>query len=638
MAHRQGNAHARDRVVVALAVGLVTLAAVVLPAAPRVEAKEFAVRAVVIQAQVARDGSLAVQEERTFRFDGDFSTVRQSIPVAQGTDIRDVKVLEKGKAYSTAQDAPDERVSGTYRITRTPGKVEVAWHFRAQDEERTFTLAYRIRGAVVAHRDVAELYWKCIGEEWDVGSSKAQVAVTLPAEAKREDIRAWAHGPLWGTVSIDSPTRVSLSVAPLPARTFVEARVLFPKALVPAATRSSGRNALADIMKEEGELARKANIEREKAAERQATLRRLGRLNIYLAPGVAILALALWFAFIYRRYDREFAPGFTGDYYRELPADYTPAELGVLWRFGSPGPADFTATVVDLARRGYLVIEERKTERKRLFGLMGTALDVEYVIRRTDRGKDDDLLEHEKALYNLVFYTIGDGQVVEFDQIESYAKKNPGSFLRYYNDWQSKVRANASRHEFFDRAAGKGRLIGVLAGIGLVLAGIAVMLVAPDALALSGIAWIITGIVVVALSTAIKRRSHKGQTEFAMWRAFRRFLLDFSSLHDAPVPALVLWEHYLVYAVALGVAKQVIGQLKLVFPELSEPGAGVGVGYTWLAMSAGTDLASTLTNLTSSLEQSLLTATSVKSSASGGGGGFSGGGGGGVGGGGGSAD
>ncbi|MGE5594125.1 MAG: DUF2207 family protein [Betaproteobacteria bacterium] len=71
------------------------------------------------------------------------------------------------------------------------------------------------------------------------------------------------------------------------------------------------------------------------------------------------------------------------------------------------------------------------------------------------------------------------------------------------------------------------------------------------------------------MSALIKRRSKRGQTEFAMWRAFRKFLLDFSSLHDAPVPSLRLWEHYLVYAVTLGVARQVIDQLKLVFPELS---------------------------------------------------------------------
>lgn len=52
----------------------------------------------------------------------------------------------------------------------------------------------------------------------------------------------------------------------------------------------------------------------------------------------------------------------SGDYYRELPADYSPAEAGCLMRKGRLYPADFTATLLDLARRGHVSIEDRGTE------------------------------------------------------------------------------------------------------------------------------------------------------------------------------------------------------------------------------------------------------------------------------------
>lgn len=603
-----------------------------------VQAKEFSISQVDIQARVESDGSLAVREQRTFRFQGEFSRVRQWIPLSNGVRIMDIAVSEGGKAYSLTTGPADERVPGTYRLQETPDHVEVAWHFRAKDESRTFTLAYRLQEAVVAHNDVAELYWKCIGDEWEVGASEAKVTITLPEGASKQDIRAWAHGPLWGAISIESPTLITLSVAPLPAKTFVEARVVFPKALVPAATRTSSRDALLSIMQEEGAWAREANIARERAAARLAAMRRLGRLNVYLAPAVAILALILWFALIYRRYDREFTPEFAGDYYRELPATYSPAELGVLWRFGAPGPADFAATILDLARRGYVEIEEHRAERERPIKAGKTAAHVEYVVKRTAKGKDDDMLEHEKALYNALFYTIGDTQAVTFREIEECARKLPGPFLALYNDWQAKVQACAAeRDDFFDPTAATGRLAGILMGIALLLAGAGAIALSV-ALLPTGIAWIGTGILIVILSARIKRRSKRGQTEFATWRAFRRFLVDFSSLHDAPVPSLRLWEHYLVYAVSLGVAREVIDQLKIVFPELATEGSGLVIGHGWLTSTAGSDLASCLTNLTSSLEHSILTATSESASAAGRGGGFSGGGGGGVGGGGGSAD
>ncbi|MGE5586909.1 MAG: hypothetical protein ACM3ZO_01640 [Clostridia bacterium] len=66
---------------------------------------------------------------------------------------------------------------------------------------------------------------------------------------------------------------------------------MFPKTLVSAAARTSSGNALTSVMEEEGTWAREANIARERAAAHRAAMRRLGRLNIYLAPGVAVPTL-----------------------------------------------------------------------------------------------------------------------------------------------------------------------------------------------------------------------------------------------------------------------------------------------------------------------------------------------------------
>jgi uncharacterized membrane protein len=64
--------------------------------------------------------------------------------------------------------------------------------------------------------------------------------------------------------------------------------------------------------------------------------------------------------------------------------------------------------------------------------------------------------------------------------------------------------------------------------------------------------------------------SDYGADQLSKWKAFRRFLLHFSEMERSTVPSLVIWEHYLVYAVALGVARQVIDQLAIVFPNLEQ--------------------------------------------------------------------
>ena len=104
---------------------------------------------------------------------------------------------------------------------------------------------------------------------------------------------------------------------------------------------------------------------------------------------------------------------------------------------------------------------------------------------------------------------------------------------------------------------------------------------------------------------------------------------DYSLINEASVPSIVIWEQYLVYAIPLGVAEEVIKQLKVIIPaeEITHHdtpllySAGHGMMY---------DSIKTITNnIDSSLNSVLSVANSSNSSSSGSGGGFSSGGGGG---------
>ena len=102
----------------------------------------------------------------------------------------------------------------------------------------------------------------------------------------------------------------------------------------------------------------------------------------------------------------------------------------------------------------------------------------------------------------------------------------------------------------------------------------------------------------------------------------------------------IIWEHYLVYAVSLGVAREVMKQLEIVFPNLKDD--NYRFGQHWYYGAAGLEMAgfsNHFENIGQSLERSVevaektvRAAESRSSSGFGGGGGFSGGGGGGSGG------
>ena len=162
------------------------------------------------------------------------------------------------------------------------------------------------------------------------------------------------------------------------------------------------------------------------------------------------------------------------------------------------------------------------------------------------------------------------------------------------------------------------------------------MTVSPYAAPLGGIVGVASGVLLLILSALMNRRSQRGATEMRMWQAFRKFLLDFSSLDEATIPSLAVWEHYLVYAVTLGVAKEVISQLPIVFAELRDDPSRFG--RTWLILStldsAPAQAFDRLSSLTSTMNQVMVQAIaqSSQSSGAGRGGGFSIGGGGGGGG------
>jgi uncharacterized membrane protein len=128
----------------------------------------------------------------------------------------------------------------------------------------------------------------------------------------------------------------------------------------------------------------------------------------------------------------------------------------------------------------------------------------------------------------------------------------------------------------------------------------------------------------------------------ARWGTFRRFLKRFSSLPDAPAMAIVIWEQYLAYATALGVARRVARQVKAVLPADRVPSPWVGApggldGLAWAgSMSVEAPVSAGFVSSSSSGTSATTwsgSSGSFSSSSGFSGGGFSGGGGGGGGGG-----
>jgi hypothetical protein len=204
---------------------------------------------------------------------------------------------------------------------------------------------------------------------------------------------------------------------------FVETLVLFPTKLVPEAKNVVNENALERIMANEGKLAEEANIIREEARQQVQREEELREKLRSVGTVLSILLIILWFPVIfhiYRKYDKELSHSFQGKYYRELPGEYTPAEMSVLMSFGTVSTRDIMATLMDLIRKKQLMLTSSKAYKKGLFG--GKDI-VTYVILLNEKAPTIELKRHEQYLIDWFIHKIGNGISVTLDEIKDYDVK-----------------------------------------------------------------------------------------------------------------------------------------------------------------------------------------------------------------------
>ena len=593
--------------------------------------RSLSMEEVVMEAQLLPDASMRVVERITVDFSGAWNGFYVKIPQGQSL-IKEISVSENGKAYQY-QSGTDYGPPGTY-LTKTEGdNILIDWSISATDEVRTFELSYRVINAVSLHTDTAELYRKFIGEYNGNEIDRVEVNLALPAGAEGlsqgDELKIWGHGPLNGEVAFTEGNQVSWLVKNLPPYTFLEGRVLMPTTLFPHAPKEAytGTVALSRILAEEEGWAKKANTER-----LEARVSYLGAAGIL---GFSLFGIVL----LWRKYGRRHTTDFTGDYYRELPDTYSPAELSVLWNYNKMKASDITATILDLARRNFLYLKEERVETRKL---IGTKTTTTYLLeflpvpepRTLRRPEEATLLPHEQELISFLQTQIGGGkESIYLTDIEQYAKKYGESFFEFWQGWTASVMENSADHEFFDHS-GKMPTFAILGGLGLLFLGSA--LLAKTGAGAVGFALVIAGGLFLFIPRQFKRRSKKGEEDYVRWKAFQKFLLHFSEMQRYEIPSLVIWEHYLVFAVTLGVAKEVIKQLELIFPNLED--GDYRFGSSWMASGAYHNLNSLqhsfdgIGNTFERAVHSAQKAVSKQASASGDGGGFSGGGGGGGGG------
>ena len=528
--------------------------------------------------------------------------------------------VDKGKYYGTQNE---------------DGNFEIGWGVGLDDDydTRKYKIEYKIENAVTKYNDYAELYWQLLGKDFEISAENVTGTITLPQNANdKEDIKVWGHiETLNGTIYVTDLNKIEFEVDGYSGNKMLEIRTLFPTEMIMSAERTQNREILQTVIEEETVWAEEANRKREAKIATVTT-------------AIVIAGVILDIIFIITilranknpiKKQKKFVPEQELEYYRDIPrrtatsgeaVNLLQKNMTKYLNFNSLGNV-FSAVLLNLKLKGYLEFEIDETKKK----------NEQISIRIKRSSTLEELYSEEKEVYRFLDQATlrKEERVLTLKELQKVIKSNPEKIEKLNNGMGENIYTTLLNEKLLDEKQAKeySNTSGIitLQVIFLILflmfsfitvmgteIGFNIWLKATFVITL------ILGLMSIIEKIKILRRinafTQSGINEIEEWKGLKKYMEDFSLLNEKEIPAIEIWEKFLVYATAFGIADKVIKQLKIVYPNFEQLSSS---DYTMMYLMLHTDFNHSFSSAVST------SISSTYSSATGGGGGFSGGGGGG---------
>ena len=589
----------------------IAAATLTLAAAPAAHADSSDVTGADVELRLAGDSSLLVAETLTFDYDGSFEASYRDIPLLHGERITDVAVLEGNRRYDpggcTSFGCYDR--DGTYGVTAQGNGIRVVWHHGAADEERKFTVAYRVEDGAVAHDDVIDIGWAVWGDQWDFDLDELRATMTDPRLDPDDSLyRVWGHPRSVEGETTRGDGVATLEASDVPDHTGVEMRVTVPRTPgtdVGGARVESGEG-LAAIVAEEEQLDDDFNAPWPTFKRWVADNALLVSLGL-AALVIGLLALLSWLA-------REH-PTDAPRYIPEPPDDADPALAYGLAHEGGDSTDTVLATLLDLVDRGYYEASSASTGDEKL----DLALTV-----TGDRPPADGLERHEKEVLDF-FDELLAGETVAISAMREKIPRHSATWRARWESMTEALDAAEEGHLTWDRDFTRVRSLLVVVVLVLYAALALICISEDEGWLLPAAVGLLTLLgVVIWPKNRLRRMTPEHGARSARWQSFARWTEDFPRLCDDPPATLELWKRILVFGVAFGTADRMIASGRIPAPVAEA--ATTGSHWSTFAFTGG--IAHSTFDGSSFSSGFASQVAPPASSSSGGGGGFSGGGGG----------
>jgi uncharacterized membrane protein YgcG len=453
----------------------------------------------------------------------------------------------------------------------------------ATDAVRTITLHYRVTNGLKFFEDHDELYWNVTGDEWDVPLENVSAQILLPSGVtgiRASDFTGSYGSRAQNAEATTSDNRVDVTMLqPLSFHQGLTAVVGWDKGFVTEPGTSE-------------------------------------KISQFLASNYPIffpIPVFLFMFWLWNSRGRDPRVGPVAVQYAP-PDGMTPAEAGTLVDENA-AMRDITATIVDLAVRGYLVIEEKEKSQ-----LMGLVSNKEYVFHLKKNPKEwAGLKSHELVLLAGIFSNglLADVKLSSL-QNEFYTRL-PGIKNSIFDALMQ--RGYFQHRPDYVRSAYVGG--GIAMGAVLVAMGISLSQRTGMATAPFLIAAILSGAIIAGFGWFMPARTAEGAKALAGVLGFEDFLSHVEADHmDRMSQTPETFEKFLPFAMALGVEKKWVGAFQNIYsqpPSWYQGGLHGGVFYPVMFVNS-------LDNMTARASSVMASAPRSSGGSGFGGGGSSGGG------------
>ena len=503
-------------------------AALVVSLAPNARTQERAIRIRNYDAlfTVHSDGSLDVTEQLTIGFAGQWNGIVRDLSLQHNTAQGRRTKLDVTIGYITDESGQRLRVEESRKDNGRTRSLKI-YIPGALDADRTIIIRYKVANAIRFYfadsqeGALDELYWNVTGDGWTMPIDSVHARVVLPDDVVAT--RSAAYTGAFGSIAEDARIEKGDNVVD-----FTLLRELSPHE---GMTIGVGWPA--------GHIS-------SRPSQRKAQLAQVIQWSPLLVPIIVfILAFGAW-----RKRGRDPEEG-SIDVRYEPVKNTSPAELGTLVDNEADMP-DITATLVDLAVRGFLRIEEA-TE-SHLFGL---SKSTDYIIRIL-RGPSEwkGLKPHEADYLSSLASIAPDGLEVRISELgQKFYTSLPGirgaiydSLVEggYYIERPDKVKA---------RWLGLTLLtVGALVGLAILSVKVYWGTFSVTALVITAGA---TGLIMIVFAQIMPARTAAGARAREAALGFKEFLSRVEEdRYKKMITSPEMFEKFLPYAMAFGVAEK----------------------------------------------------------------------------------